>query len=470
MSGVSYAPEDGGLRIEERSSALFPKTYGGTAAGPIVLFLLLRKGFMKLIHTSDWHLGNQLNGNIKRTEEFDSLLDWMVGLVKSENVEVFLIAGDIFDSVNPPTEEAVKRYYNFIGKLSRTACRHLIVIGGNHDSALRLDAPKELYPLIAGLNICVVGGIDPKNPEREVLTLNDGNGVPEAIVCAVPYVPDKFLRTAEFGESNDEKIAKMLAGLKAHYQEVGELAEKEQARVQREFGKTVPVIVTGHLFTKNSDKLKLRDDGVRELTLGGIHGVGLDVFPACADYVALGHIHRPYAVDGEGRVRYSGSILPIGFDETEYRKTVTLVEFNGGGRTNVSEVEIPLFRRMKNIAASSRDEIFSAIDRFKEECGGEPGCFKVSNTGEPIPGLYRQVLQSVEGSKLICCGVVNRKNFSAPGIAPAFEDESVEDLTEIDAFNRLMEVKKIPEKERDALRNRFIGVMNEDSAAEMSRE
>ena len=114
---------------------------------------------MKLLHTSDWHLGNQFNRSENRDEEFKNIFDWILNEVESEGIDLLLIAGDIFESPNP-SNDTVKQYYEFIGKLSRTGCRHLVVIGGNHDSANRLDAPEEVFAIVDQLNIRVVGGID----------------------------------------------------------------------------------------------------------------------------------------------------------------------------------------------------------------------------------------------------------------------------------------------------------------------
>ena len=413
---------------------------------------------MKLLHTSDWHLGHLLNGTFKRNKEFASLFDWLLDLVESEGVDLFLIAGDVFDSPNPPID-AVTQYYDFISKLSETDCRHLVVVGGNHDSGARLDAPGGVLELIDGLNVHVVGSINPEDPLREVLVLRDVRNNPEAVVCAIPYIPDRFLRTAEFGESWKDRTAKMLDGLKEHYHTVCAAAEQERDRIKVETGKEVPLIVTGHLFTKGSETKCTGDDGVRNLTLGGLYGSGLDIFPPSASYVALGHIHSPHAVGNRKHIRYSGSILPIGFDETVYPKKLCLVDFDGAA-AQVKEVEVPGFRPMKRVLSDDVEEVYRQIDAMNQEIGEEDGYFKVSYTGEYVHGLYDEIVRRTEGTRLHCCGV-QQKNFRpASGMNATHEGESVKDLSEYDVFDRLLASKKIPEEERGMLVRLFTEAVN----------
>ena len=145
---------------------------------------------MKLLHTSDWHLGVLLGGTYDRTAEFQQVLNWFLSLVENEKIDLFLIAGDIFDSANPPNS-ARTQFYDFITDLSHTPCRHLVVIGGNHDSSTLLNAPSRLLKRTRDLNVEIIGGITPDNLQREVITLSDRNNVPEAVICAIPYVPER---------------------------------------------------------------------------------------------------------------------------------------------------------------------------------------------------------------------------------------------------------------------------------------
>ena len=414
---------------------------------------------MKLLHTSDWHLGNQFNKSENRDEEFANVLKWFLELVEKEKVDLFLIAGDIFDVPNPPND-AKRLFYEFVSALSMTGCRHLVAIGGNHDSATLLDAPSELYSLVHPLNLSVIGGIDPENLPREVILLSDREGVPEAVVCAVPYIPERLLRKVQPGETSEEKVAKALEGLRNHYDEVSRLAEAKREEVRQRYKKEIPLIVTGHLFAKGSRSYRSGDDGVRDLTIGGLEGVEFDTFPSTADYIALGHIHRAYPVDTRKNVRYSGSIVPLGFDEIDYAKKICLAEFDGT-LLSVNEVEIPQFRFLKNIVVETEPEIYRALDGFEMECGEKVGYFKVKNTGETIPGLYRKIVEYTKGKNLQCCAAVNVNNRRVEELTSIEEGETLNQLTETDIFKRRMAEKNISEERKADLLTLFKEVLTE---------
>ena len=411
---------------------------------------------MKLLHTSDWHLGVQINRS-DRISEFQQVIDWLLALVEKEKIDLFLIAGDVFDSVNPPNN-ARKIYYNFISDLSCTCCRHLVVVGGNHDSSSLLNAPSALLKRTNGLDVHIVGGIDPADSAQEVIVLRDDQGVPEAVICAVPYIPEKHLRLFESGESIEEQDAKALEGYRKHYSDVGARAETARERIKAENGIEVPIIVTGHLPVSGCEKMWSGDDGMRRIMIGNLSGVGIDIFPSSADYIALGHIHRGYPVNDIAHIRYSGSIVPIGFDETEYSKMVCLAEFNGA-KAEVNEISVPRFRQMKKITGTCLKEICQFIDEMETETGGEPGYFKAVNTGEPVTGLFHEIMSYIEGKNLVCCSV-EQNYLPFTGMTPVTEGESVDDLDEHEAFERLLESRKISEDEKAVLRPMFNEVLN----------
>ena len=177
---------------------------------------------MKILHTSDWHLGRSLYGR-KRYREFSDFLAWLAELIRQQKIDGLLVAGDIFDTATP-SNRAQELYYRFLCNVAGSCCRHVVVIGGNHDSPSFLNAPKEL---LRALNVHVVGSMT-GNPEDEVLVLKDKQNHPEAIVCAVPYLRDRDIRTALAGETVEDKSAKLIEGLRIHYAEVCTVAEQKQ--------------------------------------------------------------------------------------------------------------------------------------------------------------------------------------------------------------------------------------------------
>lgn len=274
---------------------------------------------LTLLHTSDWHLGRRLYGKA-RYAEFEQFLAWQLAVINAHHVDILLIAGDIFDTASP-SNQAQTLYYRFLHDVSQTACRHVVIVGGNHDSPSFLDAP---HRLLKGFNIHVVGSMR-DNLDDEILVLNDPNGTPEMMIVAVPYLRDRDVRTVASGERLEDKEAKLATGIRAHYQAVTELAKQRQHALEQQFDKKIPLIGTGHLFAAGG--VTVEGDGVRELYVGSLAHVGADMFDPQFDYVALGHLHVPQAVGGQAHIRYSGSPIAMGFGESQQQKQVHLVRF-----------------------------------------------------------------------------------------------------------------------------------------------
>ncbi|MEM5788086.1 MAG: exonuclease subunit SbcD, partial [Syntrophobacteraceae bacterium] len=137
---------------------------------------------MKILHSSDWHIGRTLYGR-KRYDEHAAFLDWLGELIRKESVEVLVVAGDVFDT-GAPSNRAQELYYRFLCSVAGTTCRHVVVVAGNHDSPSFLNAPRDL---LRYLNVHVVGCISGSCSD-EVLVLRNPDGEEEMIVCAVPYL------------------------------------------------------------------------------------------------------------------------------------------------------------------------------------------------------------------------------------------------------------------------------------------
>ncbi len=278
---------------------------------------------MKILHTSDWHLGRSLYGR-KRYEESSAFLDWLNQTIEEEKIDALLVAGDVFDT-STPSNRAQELYYRFLCRVAGSCCRHVVVIAGNHDSPSFLNAPKEL---LRALNVYVVGSItDPLDDEVIVLY---ADAKPEAIVCAVPYLRDKDIRTVEPGETIDDKNVKLVEGLKKHYADIFQIAEQKRTEIIHAGHDRIPILAMGHLFTAGGKTVD--GDGVRELYVGSLAHVGKDVFPSSFDYLALGHLHVPQVVGSEEHIRYCGSPIPMGYGEATQEKKVVIIEFAGAFR------------------------------------------------------------------------------------------------------------------------------------------
>ncbi|MDR2691137.1 MAG: exonuclease SbcCD subunit D C-terminal domain-containing protein [Dysgonamonadaceae bacterium] len=290
---------------------------------------------MKLLHTSDWHLGRTLYSKKERQNEHAAFLTWLLQTIKENAVNLLLIAGDIFDTPSP-SSASQKTYYDFLLKVRNSGCKNVIVIGGNHDSPSFLNAPKEI---LAAMNITVVGNAS-ENIEEEVISIKNENGETLAIVCAVPFLRERDISRYIENETCADRSQRIAGNIKSHYAAVAGIAEKRR----QESGKNIPLIATGHLSVAGGKTAG--DDGVRETCIGNIECIGSEIFPETFDYVALGHYHIPSVI--RENIRYCGSPIPMGFGEAEQLKSVYLVDF-GEKKPEITTIEIPVFQKLKSI-------------------------------------------------------------------------------------------------------------------------
>ncbi|MAZ39650.1 MAG: exonuclease sbcCD subunit D [Legionellales bacterium] len=393
---------------------------------------------MKLLHTSDWHLGRTLYGK-KRYDEFIGFLDWLVETITKEQIDILLIAGDIFDT-STPSNRAQALYYQFLCKVSTSCCRHVVVIGGNHDSPSFLNAPKEL---LKALNVHVVGAIT-DNLEDEVIILHQ-NDEPEAIICAIPYLRDKDIRKVEAGESIDDKNTKLIEGVKSHYQAVCAIAEQKQKALKKLGFNHTPIIAMGHLFAAGGKTVT--GDGVRELYVGSLAHVRGNIFPDCIDYLALGHLHVPQIVGGAEHIRYSGSPIPMGYGEAKQTKKVLTVTFNKNSPT-ITEINIPCFQPLARIVGSF-DQIIGQVKQLKDHDSN--AWLEIEYTGCDAIGSLRETLEELLIATKIEIRRIKNKQVMDRVMNMITEDETLDDINENDVFIRCLDENEIPANERDDL-------------------
>ena len=275
---------------------------------------------LTILHTSDWHLGRRLYGRM-RYEEFEAFLKWLEETISAQKVDVLIVAGDIFDTMTP-SNKAQALYYEFLGRVSRSCCEHIVIVAGNHDSPTFLDAPSNVLKF---LNVHVIGTAC-DNLNDEVLLLNDANNAAQCIIAAVPYLRDRDVRSSTAGESTDTKDANVIKGISAHYDEVAHIAKLKQSQLMNDYQRAI--------FPSSRRGISLRqvgtttdDDGVRDLYVGSLGKISADMFDDCFDYVALGHLHVPQRVGGRQHIRYSGSPIAMGFGEARQQKQILLIQF-----------------------------------------------------------------------------------------------------------------------------------------------
>ena len=318
---------------------------------------------MKILHTSDWHLGQNFFTK-SRKEEHQAFIDWLLLQVAKERIDAVIIAGDIFDTGTPPSY-AREMYNQFVVDMQKLNCV-LVVLGGNHDSVSTLNESKQI---LACLNTFVVAstGI---SIDEQVFTIPDKLGQPAAILCAVPFIRARDVLQSNAGETGLQKRQALGDAIKQHYQTLYQVALLKQEE-QKTNGLTLPIIATGHLTALGVSQ----SESVRDIYIGTLDGFAAEGFPP-VDYIALGHIHKPQIVAKSEHIRYCGSPIPLSFDELGTQKQVMLVEFTGAQRSNLTPIDIPIFQPMQ-VIKGDLSVIETALKSYKnnDEAEADLACW-----------------------------------------------------------------------------------------------
>ena len=387
---------------------------------------------MRLLHTSDWHLGATLDG-VSREADHARFLDWLLDTIEAEAIDVLVVAGDVFD-IAQPSAEAQRQYYRFLARASGSRLAGVVVVGGNHDSASRLDAPAEV---LGTLNVHVVGGIeaDPDTWDRCLRPIRDGAGKLVAVVAAVPFVHEYRLGVrATRGDDKETRRELRIAFTRLHKR----LADRAAGRWPG-----VPLIATGHLTAIGAAK----DDYITHIHQVDRAGtLPASIFDKRFDYVALGHIHRAFAIEDRA-IWYSGSPIPLRLKETETPRHVLLVDLEAGTEARVAMHEVPRFRDLV-LLEGDRAQVEEALGELTSNAPLPPIVYARVTVDGYDPGV-QAALQDVlprrgdaEDARPHLAGV--RQEASAPptGAASADADDaevrpSLRDLSPEDVFRRL---------------------------------
>ena len=400
---------------------------------------------MKVLHTSDWHIGHQFH-NRRRDADFAAFLNWLVELAAERKPDVLIAAGDIFDT-SAPGNASVRLYYDFLKKMQATTCREIIITGGNHDSPSFLNAPRELLSSAFGIRIF---GCAAENPADEIVPVYDSEGCLRLIVGAVPYLRDADLTTMAFGEDLTEREEKRREGFRNHYRIVADAAEKLRA------GRDIPFIMTGHFFLAGGRPGT--DDGVREY-VGGISGVDRSLLPAEADYYALGHLHQPQKV-GADHIRYCGSPLKMSFSDSDQR---VLYELDFTGRKfNLSEIGIPQFTMFRSLRGA-----WSEIEPELENIAAaeQDICCEVVAADLSGSDLMNKIELLFKG-RMKNYPLIVRSEFVPPESDRKAVSRNVSAMTASEVFELLLERNGISPEDAESLRELYretvVSVMEEE--------
>ncbi|SCK25531.1 exonuclease subunit SbcD [Vogesella sp. LIG4] len=378
---------------------------------------------MRILHTSDWHLGQHFMGK-SRQAEHQAFIHWLLQQVAAQQVDAVLIAGDVFDTGTPPSY--ARELYSQLVVALHAANVSLLVLGGNHDSAATLG---ESRALLACLGASVVPAVAAA-PAEQVLLLKRRDGTPGAIVCAIPFIRPRDVLQSQAGQSAEDKQLGLQQAIQQHYQAVYQAAcaQREALRMP------LPIIATGHLTTVGASA----SESVREIYVGALEAFPTSAFPP-ADYIALGHIHRPQLVGGLEHIRYSGSPIPLGFDEAGQQKQVLLVDVDSLGLMAVTPLPVPCFQPLRTLRTlrGNLAELAGAIAEAAGQGTAEkPVWLDVQVQGDDYLSDLQQRIQQLVGELPLEVLRIRRERANAGAALEATARETLAELTPQDVFER----------------------------------
>ena len=387
---------------------------------------------LRLFHSADWHLGHHLHG-ISRQREHQQFLDWLLDELDTKQADALIVAGDIFDSANPSSAAQAQLYNFLVSAKSRLPNLDIVLVGGNHDSASRLDAPASI---LNALGVTVVGGLsrDAQGAidwERLLVPLTNTDGEIKAWCGAMP-----FLRNADLPTEPDSDP--LIAGMKSLYAELF-------AQLQQKAGNAESLILTGHCYMVNGALSELSE---RKILGGNQHALPVELFPDDIAYVALGHLHLAQKVGANEHIRYSGSPIPLSFDEAAYTHQIMQVDLKAGQPLVTAPVKIPRSVELLRIP-NGKDfavlaEVIGQLEQLTlDELSLEqrPLLELRIRLEKPEPGLRQQIEQAIAALPVRLLKISTAYNGSENSLADLNIEERLEELQPLDVFQRCYQNK-----------------------------
>lgn len=297
---------------------------------------------MRILHTGDWHLGRTLEGRSRQKEQ-EQFIDELVEIADSSQADLILMAGDVYDSVNPPAA-AEQLFYDAAARLTASG-RPLVVISGNHDQPERVAS---VSPLVRRQGITLVG-----MPTSEPVTVHSVRTGEIAKIAALPYPSEARLGELLAGDSAEEELRL------AYSARVGRLMKL----LGREFTPQTVNLAMSHIYVLGG----VESDSERPIQVGGAYTVDPSALSCGAQYTALGHLHRAQRVKGDGMIRYSGSPLAYSFSEAGQAKSVAMIEVAPGGEPSFEEIYLRCGRPLvKWKSSGGLQEVYSWLDEGRD--------------------------------------------------------------------------------------------------------
>ncbi len=404
---------------------------------------------MKILHTSDWHIGKKLYEK-ELIEDHNFFFNQLISIIEKDKIDILIVAGDIFDTAYP-SNSSLKLYYQTLKKLQNTELKNIIITGGNHDSRSTLNAPQEV---LAFLNIHVIGGVpktedDQNDYDKQIIEIKDKNNETKLVVVAIPFLRERDIRKSIAGESFETKRRATIDGIKEHFNILSEKTFKYRE-------KNIPVIATGHLFVAGATP----SESEREIYVGNQEKLSGDFLTDKFDYLALGHIHKPYIVGKNPAIRYSGSPIPLSFSEYKDKKSVVIINTE----KKDLDIETKIINPYRNLYRF-KGILQEVISKFEEKITDNETTDLVEievreeKFSSEIKHKYQEFIEKYSDI------IISKKlvfNDQLVSISELYKNkETLSEIDDFEVFTKLLDKNEILDKERKELEESYKYLRNQ---------
>ncbi|MFJ3484320.1 exonuclease SbcCD subunit D C-terminal domain-containing protein [Pseudomonas sp. NPDC090202] len=370
---------------------------------------------MRLFHTSDWHLGQNLHGQ-ERDFEHASFLTWLLARLIERRPDVLLIAGDIFDTVNPPVKSQERLYDFIVSAHEQNPQLTIVMIAGNHDSGSRIELPA---PLMRRLRTHALGRVlwlddGVLDAERLLLPLTNAKGKVLGWCLALPFLRPAEVTGPVLGDN-------YLRGITQVHEKLIEAANAKRKRGQA-------LIAISHAHMAGGS---VSEDSERSLIIGNAEALPASLFGDSITYVALGHLHKPQKVNGQERIRYCGSPIPLSFSEIGYQHQILEIDCEGGKLASVTPLHIPRAVQLQRIGPAPLADLLLQLADLPDidllaDVDRQPWLEVRVRLHEPQPDLRKQIETALENK------AVRLVRIAAEYAGKGGREDGEQDLIELD--------------------------------------
>ncbi|MEG1579993.1 MAG: exonuclease SbcCD subunit D C-terminal domain-containing protein [Bacteroidaceae bacterium] len=386
---------------------------------------------MKIIHTADWHLGNTFHGH-DRHAEFQHFLQWLTHTLEQEQADALLLTGDVFDNANPPAI-AEQMYYDFLDEVNHLLPQlQIVVTAGNHDSALRIEAPAALLRRHGVTVRGCIGRTEKGEPNYQnlLIPLHAIDHEDDTVLC----VATPFLRQTDLPQGKT-------------LQESTSIFFKElMNKACKMAGKNTPILLAAHLYATGAEVAN--DEHSERLVVGGQECIDVTTISNAASYIALGHIHKAQRVGGKDYIRYAGSALPMSFTERNYKHGVDCITFDAEG-VNLNRIAYTPLCTLLSIpekgsaSASEILEQIEALPKIKKNDSTETYPYLEIKVKEeqPEPTLARQITNTLENKAVHFCRITRECRSSSDKSTYTHSSESLNSISPLQMAQRVFSAR-----------------------------